>query len=143
MTARPYSVSGSEERRPRMRLLIAFGALAWLALAPALAVAQSPSDNKPYDRELNRLAEILGAVHYLRELCGAEEGQTWREQMVALLNAEGQTPARRSKLTRSFNRGYRGYRRTYRACNKSAALLISRFMNEGVDLAERLAESKQ
>lgn len=127
----------------RIRPLAALGVLAWLVLAPALAAAQSPADNKPYDRELNRLAEILGSVHYLRELCGAEEGQTWREQMVALLNAEGQTAARRARLTRSFNRGYRGYRRTYRACNKSASLLISRFMNEGIDLAERLAQSQQ
>ena len=124
--------------------LAAFAVLTFLMAAPALAAAQpSPSDNKPYDRELNRLAEILGSVHYLRELCGAQEGQTWRDQMVALLNVEGQSAARRVKLTRSFNRGYRGYRRTYRACNKSATLLISRFMNEGIELAERLAQSKQ
>ncbi len=38
-----------------------------LAAAPA-ARAQ---DARPYDDKLMRLSEILGAVHYLRELCGA------------------------------------------------------------------------
>jgi hypothetical protein len=63
--------------------------------------------------------------------------------MVALLNAEGQSATRRAKLTRSFNRGYRGYRRTYRACNKSASLLISRFMNEGAELANKHARLRR
>jgi hypothetical protein len=41
-------------------------------------------------------AEILGAVHYLRELCGAQEGQLWREQMRQILKNEGSTAARRA-----------------------------------------------
>ena len=32
-------------------------------------------DSRPYDERLMRLSEILGAVHYLRELCGANDGQ--------------------------------------------------------------------
>ena len=65
------------------------GALA-LALAGALAgipAQAAPTDNKPYDDRLFRLSEILGAVHYLRELCGAEEGQLWRERMSELVEA--------------------------------------------------------
>ena len=61
-------------------------------------------------------AEILGVVHYLRELCGAQEGQLWREQMKEIVKNEGSTAVRRAKLVNSFNDGYRGYRRTYRTC---------------------------
>src|SRR5262249_12937152 len=33
----------------------------------------APQETKPYDERLMRLSEILGAVHYLRELCGAND----------------------------------------------------------------------
>ena len=35
----------------------------------------------PYDEKFLRLAEVLGAIHRLRNLCGAEEGNKWRDQM--------------------------------------------------------------
>ena len=44
-------------------------------IVPRESSAPPPPDNRPYDSKLMRLAEILGAVHYLRELCGAQEGQ--------------------------------------------------------------------
>ena len=87
-----------------------------------------------------RLAEILGAVHYLRELCGAEEGQIWRDQMKEILRNEGTTAVRRAKLVNSFNDGYRGYRRTYRSCTQSATLATVRFSTEGATIAASLAQ---
>ncbi|GAB4225599.1 MAG: hypothetical protein Kow0032_01740 [Methyloligellaceae bacterium] len=92
-------------------------------------------DEKPYDPQLLRLVEILGAIHYLRELCGAGEGQLWREQMKVLLQNEGTTAIRRAKLVKTFNKGYRGYRRTYRSCNETALVAIERFMEEGSELS--------
>jgi uncharacterized protein (TIGR02301 family) len=86
-----------------------------------------------------RLAEILGAVHYLRELCGANEGQLWRDQMKEILKNEGTTAVRRAKLVNSFNDGYRGYRRTYRTCTQSATLATARFSTEGAQIAASLA----
>ena len=50
-------------------------------IVPRESSAPPPPDDRPYDNKLMRLAEILGAVHYLRELCGAQEGQVWRDQM--------------------------------------------------------------
>ncbi len=97
-------------------------------------------DDRPYDNKLIRLSEILGAVHYLRELCGAAEGQLWRKEMQALVKSEGTTAVRRAKLVKSFNNGYRGYRRTYRACTASASTAITRFMQEGALLAQGLAK---
>ena len=81
-----------------------------------------------------------GAVHYLRELCGAQEGQLWREQMKEIVKNEGSTAVRRAKLVNSFNDGYRGYRRTYRTCTSSATLAITRFSTEGAQIAAALAK---
>jgi uncharacterized protein (TIGR02301 family) len=97
--------------------------------------------DKPYDDRLMRLSEILGAVHYLRELCGANEGQAWRERMREIVEAEGSNALRRARLTRSFNQGYYSYSKTHKVCSTTAQTAISRFMNEGVQLAEGLVKS--
>jgi len=109
-------------------------------VVPKESSAPPPPDDRPYDPKLLRLAEILGAVHYLRELCGAQEGQLWRDQMTSILKYEGSTAVRRSKLVNSFNDGYRGYRRTYRNCTSSATLAIARFSTEGAQIAAALAK---
>lgn len=105
------------------------------------SLAPPPPDDRPYDDKLMRLAEILGAVHYLRELCGAEEGQLWRDQMTEILRNEGTTAVRRAKLVNKFNDGYRGYRRTYRTCTQSATLASRRFSTEGAQIASSLAQT--
>jgi len=108
-----------------------------LSGAPSKAWA-APGAAKPYDDKLMRLAEILGAVHYLRELCSANEGQLWRDKMKELLDAEGGTAIRRARLTRSFNQGYRSYRRTYVTCTPTAQSSIERFLAEGIQIGEGL-----
>jgi uncharacterized protein (TIGR02301 family) len=115
-------------------------ALMLLAGAMALPAAAAP-DGKPYDDRLFRLSEILGAVHYLRELCGAEEGQQWRERMSELVQSEGSTALRKAKLTRSFNKGYQSYSRTYNTCSPSAQNAINRFIAEGATIADTLVRS--
>ena len=98
-------------------------------------------DSRPYDERLMRLSEILGAVHYLRELCGSTDGQAWHDRMKELMDAEGSTALRRAKLTRSFNNGYRSYSRTYNSCTPSAQTAINRFLAEGSDIADGLVKS--
>lgn len=105
------------------------------------APARAAEEGKPYDAQLLRLAELLGAVHYLRELCGANEGQLWREKMDALVAAEGTTAVRQSRLVQSFNKGYRSYRRTYQTCTKSAETAVARFLAEGAEIAEQVSAS--
>lgn len=114
-----------------------------VATAPGAAaqVAIASPDTRPYDERLMRLSEILGAVHYLRELCGANDGQAWRDRMKELMDAEGSTALRRAKLTRSFNNGYRSYSRTYNSCTPSAQTAISRFLVEGAEIADALTKS--
>ena len=107
----------------------------------AAQIAIVTPDTRPYDERLMRLSEILGAVHYLRELCGSTDGQAWRDRMKELMDAEGSTALRRAKLTRSFNNGYRSYSRTYNSCTPSAQTAINRFLAEGSEIADGLIKS--
>ncbi|MEE8308178.1 MAG: TIGR02301 family protein [Gammaproteobacteria bacterium] len=107
------------------------------------AIAQLNPDDRPYDDKLLRLSEILGAIHYLRELCGAAEGQVWRKQMQDIIESEGTTAIRRAKLVKGFNKGYRGYRRTYRSCTEPAKVAIDRFMDEGGAIADLMLKESQ
>lgn len=116
-------------------------ALAAMVIAGAAWAQGFSSDSKPYDDKLLRLSEILGAVHYLRELCGANDGQRWRDSMKELMNTEGSSALRRARLTRSFNNGYRAYSRTYNACSPSARTAITRFLAEGAEIAESMAKT--
>jgi uncharacterized protein (TIGR02301 family) len=89
----------------------------------------------PYEGDMQRLAEILGALHYLRAICGANEGQTWRSEMQALVDAEAPAGERRERLIGSFNRGYRGFQQTYRTCTPAANIAIRRYLEEGAKIA--------
>ncbi len=122
--------------------ILPFLLLASLMMASLSSSAQAQI-TKPYDIKLVRLTEILGAVHYLRELCGADEGQKWRKKMKELIDVEGSSARRRSRLVKSFNHGYRGYRRTYRKCTKPAVIAISRFMDEGEKLASQIVNENK
>jgi uncharacterized protein (TIGR02301 family) len=112
-----------------------------LAASPTAFAAPTTADTRPYDERLMRLAELLGAVHYLRELCGANDGQLWRERMRDLIQAEGSSALRRARLTRGFNQGYRSYSRTYSACTPSAKTAIERFLTEGAEITDALVKS--
>lgn len=107
--------------------------------APRVLAQNLPAGAPPYEEDLNRLAEILGALHHLRGICGADEGDLWRQKMQALLNTEAQTDARRARLTDSFNRGYRGYRNAYKICDEVAVFIIDGFVKEGAEIASRIA----
>jgi uncharacterized protein (TIGR02301 family) len=127
---------------PQAGSLRAFIAAVAIGAAGGAAWAQGPaSDAKPYDDKLMRLSEVLGAVHYLRELCGATDGQMWRDRMKELMDMEGSSALRRAKLTRSFNNGYHAYSRTYSTCSQSAQTAINRFLAEGAEIADTLAKT--
>jgi uncharacterized protein (TIGR02301 family) len=110
--------------------------LAWLCLAVFNSPARAAEGGAaPYDRDLQRLAEILGSLHYLRALCGANEGTKWRNEMQALVEAETPGGERRDKLVAGFNRGYRGFQQTYRTCTPAASLVIRRYLEEGAKIS--------
>ena len=110
-----------------------------IATSIALTLAQPASAQNPaataFEGSLQRLAEILGALHYLRNVCGANEGLKWRNEMQALVDAEAQGGERKARLTAAFNRGYRGYQQNYRTCTPAAEVVIRRYLDEGSKIA--------
>lgn len=131
----------------RAGLIIGIVVAAYLTGAPGTSFAQSDANppaeqEKPviktlppaYNDQMLRLAEILGAIHYLRDLCDAREGMLWREQMENIITNEEPTPERKSALISRFNRGYRTYREIYRQCTTSAVEAVNLYMRQGTRL---------
>ena len=113
--------------------------LATLTLILCLAApARALDPVVPFQGDLERLAEILGALHYLRELCGANDGPKWRAQMQALVDTEAPSGDRRSRMIAHFNRGYRGFQQTYRTCTPAADLAVRRYLEEGAKIAREV-----
>jgi uncharacterized protein (TIGR02301 family) len=108
----------------------------------ALLAMSSPSPSNavdgPFEPGLLRLSEVLGSLHFLRNLCG-EKGSVWREQMEALLAAEKPDPARRARFIASFNHGYRSFQTTYATCTPAATEAINRYVKEGEALSREIA----
>ena len=105
----------------------------------AAAPARAQETPAPYDANLQRLAEILGSLHYLRQICGANEGQKWRNQMQALVDADAPNNGdRRNKMVAAFNRGFRIFQQSYRTCTPAADLVIRRYLDEGSKIAREV-----
>lgn len=112
------------------------------AAPPPQQQTSAPARNTPpppYEKDMRRIGEILGALHYLRPLCGADDGTIWRDKMQDLMEAEGGPPDRRERFAGAFNRGYNSYELTYRTCTPSADLAVRRFLAEGAKLTREIA----
>jgi uncharacterized protein (TIGR02301 family) len=120
------------KRMNRHALLLLLGVLGWSA-GPARAV-----DVAPFDPVLERLAEILGSLHYLRGVCGANEGNKWRNEMQAIMDAEAPSGSRRTQMIAHFNRGYRTFQQSYHTCTPAADLAIRRYLEEGSKIAREV-----
>jgi uncharacterized protein (TIGR02301 family) len=94
-----------------------------------------PEVTTPYDPDLQRLAEILGALHFLRGICGANEGQKWRDEAQSLIDAEAPAGKRHDNMVQGFNRGYRAFQQSYRTCTPAAKIVVRRYLQEGAKIA--------
>lgn len=119
-------------RRLRSTLLAVSLILPFALSRPAAAI------DAPYEAGLLRIAEVMGSLHFLRNLCG-DKGTQWRQTMERLLAAENPDPERRARFIASFNRGYRSFEGTYTKCTASATEAIARYTVEGENLARDLA----
>src|SRR6202166_154893 len=79
----------------------------WQAPVPAQPAGppQPPPQEQPapYDRDLQRLSEILGALHFLRGICNNTEGQKWRNEAQALIDVEASAGDRHHRLGASHH----------------------------------------
>lgn len=156
MTDPPRFSTGQSDRRLTRNLWAVLAAVSVMACVPCLAMAakakpapEAPAapapaavpveKDAPYDRELLRLSQIMGSVHYLRALCnpGAEDG--WRDKMQRLLDLEaGKEPGRRQKFTAAFNYGYRSFASIHATCTEAAVQAETRYRAEGATLATEI-----
>ncbi|WNJ91952.1 TIGR02301 family protein [Bosea sp. 685] len=136
----------------RRGAVLALALIVALSLGEAAAQTQRPAANAPkpttepgepppppYEPQLLSLAEIMGSLAYLRTLCAGKEAQDWLVRMTALLDTEGRTPQRRERLTSAYNRGFRAYSATHRACTDGSQEASVRLASEGERLARLLA----
>ena len=131
--------SGGRRRIFAAPIAVTIAVAAIVTAVPAATPGASAQESAPYDEQLLRLAEILGALHHLRPLCGADgEAQAWRDQMTALVEAEQPSPERRRRLVERFNHAYRGFTETHRSCTDTARTLITRYTAEGAALAQEV-----
>jgi uncharacterized protein (TIGR02301 family) len=102
---------------------------------PAPVVEPPPA---PYEKELLRLAEIMGSLALLRPLCTAPDAAEWGKRMQVLIETEGTTPGRKERLAGAYNKGYQAFALTYRVCTASAKEASARYLAEGETLARNI-----
>ena len=135
---------GRSERRPRVRRIekpkiVAPKPAPAAPAATDQAKAGPETPPAPYDAQVQRLAEILGGLSYLRDLCGDGDGADWRAKLAKLRDADTPSGSRRAKLTAAFNRGFSGYELTYHSCTPNAKLVIARYIEEAQQVASSVA----
>lgn len=109
----------------------------WILSAALLAAAPAPAAEAQFDPGLDRLAEVLGSLHFLATLCGHADGE-WRKEMERFLEVERPDAVRRERFVSSFNRGYQSFSRTYRTCTPAASAAIKLYTAEGEALTRTL-----
>src|SRR5919205_3569537 len=109
-----------------------------IIVACSLGPLRAEDAAAPFDGDLQRLAEILGTLHYLRGIWGRNEGGKWRNEMQALIDAETPSGDRRTRMIAGFNRGYNGFQQTYRTCTPAALVAIRRYIEEGSKISKDL-----
>ena len=102
----------------------------------AVTVPTAPTDTPaPYDAQLLRVSEILGSLHYLRNLCLETQEDQWRANVEQLIESEtNNEPKRKANFTAAFNRGYRSFGSVYTTCTPVARIAAEQYRNEAATL---------
>jgi uncharacterized protein (TIGR02301 family) len=108
--------------------------LAAIALLLAIGAGPAFAVDPPYQRQMERLAEIMGSLYFLQPLCDSGP-EDWRAQMAELIALDEPDEDRRQRLAGAFNLGYTAYSRFHRACTPAARTAMTRLLVE----AERTA----
>ena len=111
------------------------------AAKPAPAPSPSPArvEPPPYEANLLRLAELMGALAYLRDLCHDGDGAEFRERIAKLIGSDPRPQEAKDQLAGAFNRGFDSYRLTYRVCTSNAQATILAYLDETARLAKEVA----
>lgn len=97
------------------------------------------SDTPPYEERLHRVAELVGSLHYITNLCGTASNDQFRIRMQEFIEVETQNePLRRKLLIAKYNKGYRAFASVYTACTDSAKRVEVNYRSEGKLLIDEL-----
>ncbi len=108
--------------------------------APAEPATPAPAEAPPpYEPQLLRLGAMMGALAYLRDLCGDGDGVEFRTKMQTLLAAGGIAESERDLIAGAYNKGFDDYQLTYRKCTPAAGEVIARYLAETARLSAELA----
>jgi len=111
-----------------------------LAISANGAIAQLQARNhEPLMRDegMERMAEILGALHYLDNLCSSATDK-WRTFMDRLVLTETSSPQHRQRLIAAFNRTYRAFAEHHHQCTTAAHEAMKLYRQEGMTLSQDL-----
>ncbi|MEO9459260.1 MAG: TIGR02301 family protein [Lentilitoribacter sp.] len=97
------------------------------------------SSTPPYESRLHRVAELVGSLHYITNLCGTAKNDQFRIKMQEFIEAETlNEPLRRKLLISKYNKGYRAFASVYTSCTDAAKLVETNYRTEGKALIEEL-----
>lgn len=108
------------------------------AIAFALSAGGASAQLPPYASQIERLAEILGSLHYLAGLCG-DGTSPWRNAMAGLIEAENPPEPFLARIIDRFNVGYASFAAVYTRCTEAAQAAMARYREDGAALAARVA----
>ena len=124
------AIASRHGRLPLLRLLAGL-VLALALAAPALAV------DPPYQRQMERLAEIMGSLYFLQPLCKTGN-EDWRAQMAELIELDEPDDDRRQRLAGAFNGGYTAFSRFHKQCTPASREALSRLLSEAQRLSREI-----
>lgn len=110
-----------------------------LALVLAVTLAPAPARADKLTDGIERLSEILGAIHHLRDVCGANDGPLWRNKMIDMINVAELDATQRQTMISHFNDAFYQARTRYPMCTQDAAKRANMLFDEAYQLAARLS----
>ncbi|WIY53539.1 TIGR02301 family protein [Devosia sp. YIM 151766] len=114
-----------------LRRFIASICLGLFLAGPALAI------DPPYQRQMERLAEIMGSLYFLQPLCKAGS-EDWRAEMAELIALDEPDEDRRQRLAGAFNGGYTAFARSHKQCTPASRTALTRLLTEAQQLSREI-----
>ncbi len=106
-------------------------------LVVSFGTSSSWAIDPPYQRQMERLAEIMGSLYFLQPLCQPQTAD-WRAQMSELINLDEPDEDRRQRLAGAFNGGYTAFARFHRQCTPAAKEALTRLLTEAEKTAREI-----
>jgi uncharacterized protein (TIGR02301 family) len=92
-----------------------------------------------YEPQLLQLAETLGVLAYMSELCGDDRADLWRQRAEQIIEAEAGGRARKERLAGAYNRGFSGHQAAHRRCGDRSRLVIETSLQDARRITQDIA----